>query len=97
MANIILTSPQGIVGIPGTTTLNVNIPGVGSAPNNIVIVDQSDYLSVKWIYTLIDSVADQILIAEVMAAQYAGSPTGPNYNQYGLVGHPIKHTIEIKQ
>lgn len=95
MTNIILTKPQGIIGVPGTSTLDIIIPSISAAPNNIVVVDTTDYTAIKWIYTLIDDLTGKILMAEVLATRGDGSPDDTTYNQYGIIGERLKHTINV--
>ena len=96
MSNIILTQPQGILGTPGTSIADVDVPGIGSAPNNVVVVDTSEYVGVKWIYTLFDNTANKILMAEILAMRRGGSPEIASYNHYGIIGDLIRHTISVE-
>jgi len=94
MPNVILTKPLNASNIPGTSIFNISVPGSGAAPYNIVTLDKVQSKAVKWIYTLVDGVLGQILMGEVMAVHSTGSPE-PEYNQYGLVGQSISHTINV--
>ena len=93
----VLTRPQGGGGIPGTSVQDVNIPGTGAAPANIVDVDSVDYTNnsaVKWIYTLTHSTNDKVITGEVSAMHRSGA--SPSHNRRGLVGDLIPHFVDVK-
>jgi len=90
MATVVLTRPigGGESGIPGTI-----IQGTSIAPGDTITVDSVGGESVKWLYTIIDTVAEQVLTAEVVANHNFG--TEPRWNRYGLVGDSMSHLVDV--
>jgi hypothetical protein len=91
MPTVVLTQPTSI-GIPGTILSDITIP-----PLTTIITDTcicGNNMSVKWIYTLMDSVAEDVLTAEVVANHRYGN--NPRWNRYGLVGDRMLHSLEVQ-
>lgn len=93
MSTIILTQPAASPGpgIPGTSITGVAIP-----PLTTVSVDSItalSNLSVKWIYTLIDSTSENVLTAEVVANHQFENEV--RWNRYGLVGDMMSHIVTV--
>lgn len=99
MATIILTRPQGSgSGIPGTVISDISVPGLPSSPTNVVVVDQCPTItnvSIKWIYTLVDAIANKVVTAEVLATHRNG--TNPSWNISGMIGdvQAMLHTTNV--
>ena len=91
MTTVVLTRPNN-VGIPGTIITDVEIPA-----GNTVVVDSTlfdENLSLKWIYTLKDPVAEEVVTAEVVANHNFGND--PRWNRYGIVGDPMPHLVDVQ-
>lgn len=91
MPTVVLTAPTA-AGIPGTFISDIPIP-----PLTTVIVDTcicGNNLSNKWIYTLMDSVDEDVLTAEVVANHRYGNDA--KWNRYGLVGDRMLHSVEVQ-
>ncbi len=91
MPTVVLTQPSG-VGIPGTFLSDLSIP-----PSTTLIVDTcicQGNLSLKWIYTIMDSVDEDVLTAEVVANHRYGND--PKWNRYGLVGDRMLHSVDVQ-
>jgi len=91
MPTVVLTRPSS-VGIPGTILTDISIP-----PLTTVIVDScpcSNNLSLKWIYTIMDAVDEDVLTAEVVANHRYGND--PRHNRYGMVGSSMPHKIDVQ-
>lgn len=90
MATVVLTRPT-TAGLPGTFIRGVTIP-----PLTTVVVDQctcAQNMSVKWIYTLMDPVDEDVLTGEVNANHRYGND--PKWNRYGLVGDRMLHRVQV--
>lgn len=86
MPTVVLTQPQSS-GIPGTIIQGVEIP-----PLTTVIVDTCvcvSNLSVKWIYTIMDPVDEDVLSGEILANHRYG--TDPRWNRYAVIGPSMPH------
>lgn len=94
MTSIVLTRPMGTGStLPGSVATNITIP-----PTVTQIVDQCSWAvssSVKWIYTLVDSINGDTLTAEVLGTHRNGS--NPTHNRYGIIGDTLLHqaTVDI--
>jgi len=92
MPTVVLTRPAAISGIPGTIITGVVIP-----PLTTVIVDTcvcDNNLSLKWLYTLMDAVDEDVLTGEIIANHRYG--TDPKWNRYGLVGDRMLHAVDVQ-
>ena len=90
MATVVLTQPSQ-AGIPGTFISGVEIP-----PLTTLLVDScmcDNNLSLKWIYTLMDGVDEDVVTGEVVANHRYG--TDPRWNRYGLVGRSMPHRVNV--
>ncbi len=91
MPTVVLTRPN-TAGIPGTIVTGVTIP-----PLTTVVVDSCvcDFnLSLKWIYTIMDPVDQDVLSGEVLANHRYG--TDPRWNRYGVVGPSMPHRVFVQ-
>ena len=91
MPTVVLTRPTS-AGIPGTIITGVVIP-----PLTTVVVDtliSNDNLSLKWIYTIMDSVDQDVASAEVLANHRYGSD--PRHNIYARVGPSMPHRVDVQ-
>jgi len=96
MSSIVLTSPQGGGGIPGTIVTDVAVPH--APPNNVQIIDScscTQNSSVKWIYTIKSPSQDKILTGEVLGLHRAG--TNPSHTKYAMIGDRnwLPHRVDV--
>lgn len=90
MGTVVLTRPAA-PGIPGTIRTGVTVP-----PLTTVAVDAcscGNNMSLKWMYTLMDSTSEEVLTGEIVANHNFGNT--PRWNRYGLVGDRMLHTVEV--
>lgn len=91
MPTVVLTRPQ-VAGIPGTIITGVVIP-----PLTTVVVDTcvcTFNLSLKWIYTIMDPVDEDVLSGEILANHRYGND--PRWNRYGIVGPSMPHRVFVQ-
>ena len=91
MATVVLTQPTG-PGIPGTITTGIDVP-----PLTTIMVDTclcGANMSVKWIYTLLDPVDEEVLTAEIISNHRYGND--PQWNRYGVVGDRMNHSVDVQ-
>ena len=91
MPTVVLTSPQIVSGIPGTIIVGVSIPPLTTVIADTCICDSN--LSLKWIYTLMDPVDEDVTSAEVLANHRYGND--PRHNWYARVGRSMPHSIDV--
>lgn len=95
MATVVLTSPigGGESGVPGTVIADLTIPALTTVVVDTLFGTNPNYISTKWIYTLIDEVDQTVITAEVVANQRFAA--NPQWNRYGLVGDRMLHGVDV--
>lgn len=94
MPSIVLTQPiSASGGIPGTITTGVNVPF--NTTTTVDVCECATNMSVKWLYTLMDSTDETVVSAEVLALHKFGTTT--SYNWYGIIGDiaTMKHNVNV--
>lgn len=99
MSNIVLTRPQNSTsGIPGTIITGVVVPFVlGSNIVNVDGVPIGTNASIKWIYTIMSTIQDKVLSAEIVAV-YRILGGNISFNRYSIVGdkNDLRHSVNVK-
>jgi len=90
---VIQTKPaQTLSGIPGTYKTGVVVPA-----SNLLVVDDVESInnySIKWIVTIVDTVASKTMVCEILAINKFN--TTMSHNVYGIVGDFIAHGVNVQ-
>jgi hypothetical protein len=93
MANkIVLTTPSGASGVPGTVIQNISIPPLTTVTADSIPAGNFN-IGAKWIYTIMNPTSQKVLTGEVVANhQYENNV---RWNRYGLVGDNMPHSVDV--
>ena len=95
MPTVVLTQPisGSSSGVPGTILTGVNVPF--NTTTTVDSVDGQSNTTIKWIYTLMDTVNETVVSGEILAQHRFGN--NPTWNWYSVLGDldTMKHSINV--
>lgn len=95
MPNVVLTQPVSGSGIPGTISIDIDVPfGTTTVVDSCMCLNN---MSVKWIYTLMSPTEQLVVTGEVLGQHRYGQVGSATHNVSGIIGDKniMRHVISV--